>query len=284
MSKFISDLIHDLAMEKSKKSKVWHVYHTYNLEVMHTLETKKDISKYQSYQSSTDKRLGEKDDISVAWVKIEKDENKYVYAGIYKNTQNDIVEGGKGRDYKCKKILNAYDCLIGKLVIHLKEMVGRNFIKVKKIDVINEHIQNSIGTYPGHNKVILSFSELKSAILNPDYKNNWSNVRAVYRWVNKKNGKMYIGSAYGENGLLQRMEAYANKSHGNTILQEANLEDMHFSIIYAQDKDYITKNEILEKEYREIEKTMSYKHGYNSGTLKDNEDRINKLKEQKEFG
>ena len=97
--------------------------------------------------------------------------------------------------------------------------------------VVDEDMQNSILSYPGHDAVFLDFKELKQAVNTLSFREAWACVL-----VNKTDGKVYVGSACGENGLLQRIEAYTKGTHGNKILNEVRLEDLQLSIIYAIDK------------------------------------------------
>ena len=71
-------------------------------------------------------------------------------------------------------------------------------------------------TFPGFEKVTISFGELESFIRNdrPDWKTALKNVKGVYLLVDAKSGKQYVGSAYGEYGIWSRWEDYVNSGHG----------------------------------------------------------------------
>lgn len=276
-------MLYDLVCRSAElvkgKSKVRHIYHMPNSEgVLHSLESEKDIAQYQRYQN-LGRKIGKMNDLSISWVCIGGD--RYVYAGLYRNMQDreEIVryDGWQGADYDCRKVSGDCDSLIGKLVITVDEKIGRSWVRLNPVNVSFEIVQDSAIGYPGHDEVVIEYMDLKQAVLNPAYREAWAHVWAVYRWVNMKDGRAYIGSACGENGLLQRMEDYASWSHGNLILGVVKPEVMKLSIIYAVDKDYVTKQEILEKEYREIEKAMTYLHGYNHGGLEANRKRIDRI-------
>ncbi len=78
--------------------------------------------------------------------------------------------------------------------------------------------------FPGYDKVRLSFEQLTTIITRQ--KRDWiaalENQKAVYLIVDLKSGKQYVGSAYGENGmLLQRWANYVSDGHGgNKFLKE----------------------------------------------------------------
>lgn len=90
--------------------------------------------------------------------------------------------------------------------------------------------------FPGYEKVRLSFEQLETIISRN--KKDWiaalENQKAVYLIRDTNNGKLYVGSATGENGmLLQRWKSYVSNGHGgNKELQD---------IVNTQDFDYIKK-------------------------------------------
>lgn len=47
-----------------------------------------------------------------------------------------------------------------------------------------------------------------------------SGVKAVYLILDTKNGQQYVGSAYGDGGLLERWKCYADTFHGNNKLMK----------------------------------------------------------------
>ena len=47
-----------------------------------------------------------------------------------------------------------------------------------------------------------------------------SNVEGVYLILDMANGKQYVGSAYGDRGILGRWECYVNSLHGNNKLMK----------------------------------------------------------------
>ena len=92
-------------------------------------------------------------------------------------------------------------------------------------------------TFPGYDKVRLSYGEL-STIINR-HKQDWvsalENQKAVYIITDQYSGKQYIGSAYGDNGMLfHRWANYVSDGHGgNKLLKQ---------VVDGQGFDYIKKN------------------------------------------
>lgn len=50
-----------------------------------------------------------------------------------------------------------------------------------------------------------------------DWKSALQNVKGVYVIADKKTGKKYVGSAYGEKGIWARWSTYMQTGHGSNI-------------------------------------------------------------------
>ena len=90
--------------------------------------------------------------------------------------------------------------------------------------------------FPGYDSVRLSYEQLQ--IIIERNKKDWvsalENQKAVYLITDRNNGKLYVGSATGDNGmLLQRWTNYVSNGHGN------NRELM--SIVEEKGIDYVKK-------------------------------------------
>ena len=115
--------------------------------------------------------------------------------------------------------------------------------------------------FPGYDNVNLTFNELEAIITR--HKRDWVKAlekqKAIYLISDKSNGKKYVGSATGDNGmLLQRWSSYINNGHGGNqeliaITQNPNLgfsyvkENFSYAILENYnarvDKDFILKRE-----------------------------------------
>lgn len=71
--------------------------------------------------------------------------------------------------------------------------------------------------FPGYDDIDLSFDELKKLITNPIANREWhrrlSAVSGIYLITNTKNGELYIGSAYGKEGIWGRWTEYVRTTH-----------------------------------------------------------------------
>ena len=83
--------------------------------------------------------------------------------------------------------------------------------------------------FPGFEKLILTYDELKDIVDNVLSDDTWrvtlSSVNAVYLIVDTVSGKQYVGSAYNSDGLWGRWTEYAETRHGGNKLMKALLEE-----------------------------------------------------------
>ncbi len=112
-------------------------------------------------------------------------------------------------------------------------------------------------SFPGYEAVILKYSQLGDVISNPRYR-KWnealSNINAIYLICDSKNGKQYIGSTYGKQGLLGRWTEYYKTKDGGDVKIKEHLKsypdafiDFQFTILRVLQKP-ITINEAVEIE------------------------------------
>lgn len=90
--------------------------------------------------------------------------------------------------------------------------------------------------FEGYDHVSISFKELKD-IINSNV-DNWRellwNVNCVYVITDKSNGKLYIGSTYGKEGIWQRWSTYVNTNGTGG--------DKELVTLIAGDPDYAIRN------------------------------------------
>jgi len=128
--------------------------------------------------------------------------------------------------------------------------------------------------FPGYDNVILSYQQLATIIRR--HKKDWiaalENQKAVYLITDKNNGKQYVGSAYGENGmLLQRWSNYIRNGHGGNkdllrVVNEQGFDYVKESFQYSILENYnsrVDKKIILNRESWWKNTLQTRKFGYN---------------------
>jgi hypothetical protein len=144
-------------------------------------------------------------------------------------------------------LMDEYKEYIKRLIIKINKSIGRDLYN-RKYENLQEQLNPEIyelapstklGHFPGYQSVSLNHSDLRLIISQnePSWKQALSSVKGVYVIADTSNGKLYIGSASGNNeGIWQRWSAYAdirNLTGGNKGFIE---------ILETKDDDYIQKN------------------------------------------
>ncbi len=71
--------------------------------------------------------------------------------------------------------------------------------------------------FPGYDKVDISWCELFRVVTKESWKTALENQKGVYLISDKSNGKIYVGSAYGEDMILGRWKSYVKNGHGGNV-------------------------------------------------------------------
>lgn len=168
-----------------------------------------------------------------------------------------------GINYEGAELEN-YQPYFGRVVVkyrksHQTQVVfANNIINELEVEQILPSVFDGID-FPGYDKVRLSYSQLSTIIHR--HKRDWiaalENQKAVYLITDTGSGKQYVGSAYGENGmLLQRWTNYVNDGHGGNkllkeVVAESGIEYIAQYFQYAILENYnarVEKHIILERE------------------------------------
>lgn len=208
---------------------------------------------------------------------VRMEEDKYLLV-----TVGDILEVPDKHGFCKYKNVVDYEGFIGRLVIgfHKGNTRGRysfnlkTYInKVKVLEILPKEYKSI--EFRGLNNVHLTYSELKHILRNEknsDYRSALSTIKGVYCLTDTKEGKLYIGSAYGENGIAQRWKNYLDtKTGGNKSLIElykSKGEDYfqnNFTFTLIEFFDMHTeKKKIIEREQYWKKAFSTRESGYNN--------------------
>ena len=185
----------------------------------------------------------------------------------------------QGVNYRGEE-LPEYRALFGRVIIRFHKTFmtqGRYYREIMNDLVVNQILPDKYDgdNFPGYDNVRLSYWQL-SAIINKA-KQDWvaalRSQKAVYLITDKNTGKLYVGSATSDNGmLLQRWTAYVKNGHGGNKELMALVEKLGFEYVksyfqYSILENYNQKVEdkvILERESWWKETLQSRKWGYNA--------------------
>lgn len=211
---------------------------------------------YNGYDDPLDLYKTNPDEVNITWF-LWHDDRRYFNVGqtaicllklrgdqwllttIKKITRLLDVTDGVGYDADEVK---EYEQYFGRLVVEYHNpcrTMGRKYENVmdelEVVQILNE--QYTGNEFPGYENVRLSYPLLKNIVDRqlPGWVDALRNQKAVYLITDTKTGKMYVGSATSQTGmLLQRWSSYAADGHGGNIeLRE---------LVKQQGLDYVKEN------------------------------------------
>lgn len=213
--------------------------------------------------------------IAVSFLKLTRD--TWLLTTIKKVTKDlNIVDGISFEGEE----LEEYKKYYGRVIVKYHKTFQTQGIYYKNICeelVVNQILPVSFDGYdfPGYDKVRLTFEQLETII--QQHKKDWvsalENQKAVYLITDTFNGKLYVGSATSDQGmLLQRWSNYVFNGHGGNVELKLLIEQQGFEYVkkyfqYSILENYNAKVDdhiILERESWWKEVLQSRKHGYNA--------------------
>lgn len=199
--------------------------------------------------------------------------DSWLFGGIFKvknrlENKYDLTE-----DLKYKKY-------VGRLIISFKRypgLRGRAFNLEKHIDrlkvseILPDVYEGEV--FPGYDRINHDFHVLEAIIQKEksDWKTALENVKGIYLVTDKSNGKLYIGSAYGNEGIWARWKCYIGTGHGGNdelvkLISDNGVEyaRTNFKIalleIFSMDTP---DDDIIQRENKWKSILMTREHGYN---------------------
>jgi len=203
--------------------------------------------------------------------------NKYAkFVGVWRVIGKSKIPRKKGYRYKTKYIPD-YEELKRRLIVKwgdgtrswaqwLHRQGNKEISEILPADYVMD--------FPGFYDFTLSYEELRTMVSNPDSNREWyrmlSSISGVYLILDTKNGKQYIGSAYGRGGIWGRWKSYVKYPHGrNKLLVELLSKNprrhklFQFSILRVLEPSS-TKDDVLNQEVLAKKKLGSRAFGLNS--------------------
>lgn len=171
--------------------------------------------------------------------------------------------------------LSKYAAYYGRVIVSFHNSVEntRRWAETIMQDLIVDQILPETlrpDSFPGYDNVCLTYNQLKSIVTHQpqDWVAALSHQKAVYLLTDKSNGKLYVGSATAEDGmLLSRWTDYVNTGHGgNQGLKALDFDHIKKNFQYSILENYnsqIDDSVISERESWWKQVLQSRKFGYN---------------------
>ena len=248
---------------------------------------------YNGYDDPLDLYKTNPDEVNVTWF-LWHDDRRYFNVGqtaicllklrgdqwllttIKKITRLLDVTDGVGYDAVEVK---EYEQYFGRLVVEYHNpcrTMGRKYENVmdelEVVQILNE--QYTGNEFPGYENVRLSYPLLKNIVDRqlPGWVDALRNQKAVYLITDTKTGKLYVGSATSQTGmLLQRWSSYAADGHGGNVelrelVKQQGLDYVKDNFQYSILENYNARMDdgyILKRESWWKETLCTRTHGYN---------------------
>lgn len=213
--------------------------------------------------------------IAVCFLKLSYD--MWLLTTIKRVTKDLGISGGVSFE---GKEIEKYKPFFGRVIVqyHKTSMAqGRYFSELQDELVVNQILPDVYDgeDFPGYDKVRLSYAQLEVIIRcgKKDWIAALSNQKAVYLITDKNTGKLYVGSATSDTGmLLQRWSNYVANGHGGNkelieLVEHEGFDYVKKHFQYAILENYNAKVEdrvilIRESWWKETLQTRIW--GYNS--------------------
>ena len=187
---------------------------------------------YWNYKT---KKSFQKGQITIGFIRLNEN-NLWLLFHVGRVTRDLNKFDGVGYEYE---ILSDYEKYFGRLIVKFKNKaqtmirLGTSVIDECEVgQVLPDTFDNDI--FPGYDKVRVSWEELSRVVTKEGWKTALQNQKGVYLITDISNGKMYVGSAYGENMILGRWHSYIRTGHGGNVeLKKINFEHIKKNFEYS---------------------------------------------------
>lgn len=205
--------------------------------------------------------------------------DQWLFAGVFavRGVKPRIVRG-RHRFWYDTVELPGLDHLTGRAVVEYRRRFRASYLRGDTcsrdlhVAEIRPH-RLTVGDFPGYASARLSHQLLCTIVR--DSPAAWvsalSHVAGVYLITDRATGKLYVGSAYGDQGIWQRWQQYARTGHGGNrelraVLREHGADyrrHFQFALLEICDRQ-ASKEHVVNRECHWKDVMCSREFGYNS--------------------
>jgi CTP:phosphocholine cytidylyltransferase-like protein len=179
--------------------------------------------------------------IAIGFIRIRDD--RWLMTGIVKIIKNNGYDLPADAEYLTRK----FDF---RLVVKFHKDFQNGIVRAKtiidKLEVIEVWDPDKTlndNSFPGYKNVSVSYRELKKKIEYPEWRTALSCRKGVYLITDTATGKLYVGSAYGENGILGRWETYIKSGYDKDEVENGKYPNKKLQeLVKTQGLKYIQEN------------------------------------------
>lgn len=232
-----------------------------------------DFESWQEFQVR--KNFERKYIISLAQMQNKVDE--WLFVGMWQSLGVEKLQNSKSRaKYRYRTVsLSLFSEFNGRLILNFQRPGRQSYLNAERwlpeISVSELKRQRlQVEEFPGHENICISKSKLDLIISRNIV--SWRaglSVAGIYLITDTKTGRLYVGSAGGEEGIWQRWSSYSKNGHGGNkdlkrVLSSFGSDysqNFQYSILETSDTHSV-KN-ILDRESHWKEVLSSRENGYN---------------------
>ena len=180
--------------------------------------------------------------------------NNWLFVGVHIHeadakyfNDKDFVSNDKNQHYYNLIEDNKFSEVSGRLTVEFIRSGRQAYLDAEKccdnISILEiKPVKMSIGDFPGYKNISITKSVLDLIIKQSleSWRTELRNVAGVYLISDTKSGKLYVGSATGEEGIWQRWSEYSKNGHGGNVQLKAllnnentNTEDRSVYFLYS---------------------------------------------------
>lgn len=219
---------------------------------------------------------------------IEVEYHRWLFVGAYLILDKDSQVHTNGVKYANSKRLTEFDKFSDKLLLDWKNR-GQSWFYTDRGIIDNIEIYSISSTpyferivdFPGFENLSLSYSDLKQHFYNSSWQSQLSSVYGVYVITDILTGKLYVGSACGDNGIYGRWSTYLADGYDKSELESSQYPNkqlkklvdtqgisyvqkyFQYSILEIFSKNELGKQKALTRETYWKKVLQSREHGYN---------------------
>ncbi|MCK9342860.1 MAG: GIY-YIG nuclease family protein [Massilibacteroides sp.] len=223
---------------------------------------------------------------------IEVEQHKWLFVGAYVILDTSSLSHtnmyGVSYNYASASRLIEYDKFVDRILVEWTNKpqqffyVGKEIVdSVELTEIYPKPYFEKDSEFPGYEHLSKSYDDLKIHLNNKSWRDQLSSVYGVYIITDKKKGKLYIGSAYGIDGVYGRWSAYLKDGYDKDELEDSKYPNIklknlvndegieyiqkHFqyTLLEIFSKTELGKKQALEREKYWKEVFKSKEHGYN---------------------
>lgn len=225
---------------------------------------------FLNYQNSQSKDVFNGVDYIVSFIGEEGTQSRFI--GVYKVVSSQKIQADSF-EYIMEEV-REFDDLRERVIIKWQNPISWHQWIKNKMEVIQIHPGLHYKQFTDYSDFILDFHELKEIIVNQysDWKRVLSVTKGIYLISDTKTGKLYVGSAYGIEGIWGRWSKYVlTNGHGdNKTLKELITDDPNYALNFQFSILMLLPRTITDDEAIKRERLFKNKLGTNAFGLNNN--------------